>query len=1360
MPNDLFRNYEFDLESNVAPTAIVLPEDQEAVVTSLVKLDGTASIDPEGKGLTYKWRFTQVPIGSQVERYGFTGLEDDASIVTFAPDITGPYVVELVVSDGSLDSDPALANVDVRVILVPYHRGVVPDASFIWNYLSDFWDKVEGREKFETFWSAAIQIVSAEMLKLYQYDYNKSIRDIQEVAQKRWLSFSFGLPLNKDATYFVLAEDQAGFGASTFTFDPITGVPNAQQPGYTSQVAVPINEGQFSATRFGSKIFAGRVLRLENRAFLMARSSSFTLSVNNDRDGSVLIGTQIFRGSGFTSSMSGGILKVAGSLTGISRDWRITTVLSSTQVEVTNLDGVVTLFPANANGLSYSVLPASSTHSVFIADVAQVPAGLEAQAWRFSSTLISTEYDYEDHGVSPGDTLEIEITRTDLAQTGTLFAQVVSVCRNCLGFVLGLEDLRDGVPAEGLDRATQASLAEDLQVVGLSQGDDGSPVYAEDAELLNRNVRSLVFKRAYYEKKLTPYDDIDLGVFSIRARPVQIIRNKALPVVSTITSVPMLQEYIRQPEVIKRQGKIFLSTIGGTKEVTHEPHLLVENLDYVLDDEARITGVCGVTAGLDEITVPFGDLIDRSVHEQDVIEVVLGFQTQKFEIRRVLAADKLRVYPTPGDTSAGAAFTIRRRLAGKYLRLINNRFNKNNPAPKRLWAEVVYFDNGEAIEKNFGTLVGLTREDLEKANSSAPYKSAVAGLMYALVNGPTISNLKLAGHILLGMPFTQAAGIIKEINPSYRLREDGSVRYGRILVEGRDASDKPTGLTYVYLYPQGRQKYDAATNTWTIAVSDYSGLAINPNTGLPYAVADRVNQFVPLSKGVDIQEYLATPEWSEQMRIQDPASFLRQYHSFRLVVNADLVSASDTDLSAIFLQRAKAHYARLLASLLKSVDDDVTIVDAISFGRQMQFYDLGGLKLPSALKLDAGDENASLLLVDGRMFTRYLSGEDLVTTSGSLQASSASGGFHSPRISQNESWDPPLVRPGDLLEISGGFNSGRFPISSLVSDTQLQMVGLPDQSFISSAKQRFSVYRPIQNPIWDGLVKVTIGDGLVATQETVGVRAGIFSAGVSVGDHLVFTTPFQDNPTVSRVYTITSVVPSPVSPYVTVVPDPVEATGEYYGWVIREPLLFRKWASPFSESSAFWADFEAHVPYVDFVDRGSHKNDWLTLALLHYGDIIQVGDSRLVVLRFDPYLRRAYTTGTPSFASTDAYVEIELRPNRGSAPITMDLLDRSPPDALELVAIPSLVYDDKIVTNGGSSGVTSTKQTDFSELLVNPGDFLVLYEGPDSTKLGLDGLGTFMIQQVVSNTVLYLLDTLSATGEFHYGIRRKVSDER
>lgn len=106
---------------------------------------------------------------------------------TFYPDAPGLYKFDLVVFDGSLASDPALTILNVTESVVP--RGCTPDARFIWNYLSDFWKLVEGKERIETFWSGLIQVVASELLNLWQIEYSKSLRDIQRTFQRKWLRY-------------------------------------------------------------------------------------------------------------------------------------------------------------------------------------------------------------------------------------------------------------------------------------------------------------------------------------------------------------------------------------------------------------------------------------------------------------------------------------------------------------------------------------------------------------------------------------------------------------------------------------------------------------------------------------------------------------------------------------------------------------------------------------------------------------------------------------------------------------------------------------------------------------------------------------------------------------------------------------------------------------------------------------------------------------------------------------------------------------------------------------------------------------------------------------------------------------------
>lgn len=239
--------------------------DQSLRLCAIGRLDGTASFDPEGATILYKWRLIDAPLGSS---FGFDGtdgtthpltptptgftsklyssffepgvtplieigdvlviagepyniadidgsdgdgyfitiddelLPDSLTNVTFKilhqmgvgaptapkpsiyPDVAGVYKFDLTVFDGNLYSEPATTA--LIVLESPLPRGLVPDLSFLWNYLSDVWGIIEGKEVFETYFSAMAQVAATELLTLWQIDYNKSLRDIQRTVLRKW----------------------------------------------------------------------------------------------------------------------------------------------------------------------------------------------------------------------------------------------------------------------------------------------------------------------------------------------------------------------------------------------------------------------------------------------------------------------------------------------------------------------------------------------------------------------------------------------------------------------------------------------------------------------------------------------------------------------------------------------------------------------------------------------------------------------------------------------------------------------------------------------------------------------------------------------------------------------------------------------------------------------------------------------------------------------------------------------------------------------------------------------------------------------------------------------------------------------
>ena len=84
--------------TNSRPVANAGP-DQSVTVGDVVRLDGSASHDPDGDALTYHWSIASMPTGSAAH------LNDSAAVQpTFVADKAGQFVVQLIVSDGVLNS--------------------------------------------------------------------------------------------------------------------------------------------------------------------------------------------------------------------------------------------------------------------------------------------------------------------------------------------------------------------------------------------------------------------------------------------------------------------------------------------------------------------------------------------------------------------------------------------------------------------------------------------------------------------------------------------------------------------------------------------------------------------------------------------------------------------------------------------------------------------------------------------------------------------------------------------------------------------------------------------------------------------------------------------------------------------------------------------------------------------------------------------------------------------------------------------------------------------------------------------------------------------------------------------------------
>ncbi|WP_444994127.1 PKD domain-containing protein [Aliikangiella sp. IMCC44359] len=87
-------------EGNTLPVANA-GEDQSVYVGSQATLDGSASSDPDGDALIYRWSILHKPATSQAQLSATDRVRPNLNI-----DVAGDYIIQLIVNDGQLESQP------------------------------------------------------------------------------------------------------------------------------------------------------------------------------------------------------------------------------------------------------------------------------------------------------------------------------------------------------------------------------------------------------------------------------------------------------------------------------------------------------------------------------------------------------------------------------------------------------------------------------------------------------------------------------------------------------------------------------------------------------------------------------------------------------------------------------------------------------------------------------------------------------------------------------------------------------------------------------------------------------------------------------------------------------------------------------------------------------------------------------------------------------------------------------------------------------------------------------------------------------------------------------------------------------
>lgn len=1356
----------------LTPVAEAFPTPTAAVVGSVIQVDGRRS---SGEGsLTYRWRFLDpLPIGSRVAEEGFRVLELDGSVVSFSPDVAGEYRVGLVVGDGFTESPEVTVSVPVKVILVPHGRGVVPDGKFIWQYLRDAWADVEGREMFETLWSVITQTAGGELLKLYQTDYSKSIKDIQALYQRRWLKYEPKLELDSTDVSFFLGGQAAGM-------DGITG-----PIGYTgrgilvSSTEILVTEGSTLPSPSGVQLqvlfsSTGSNTGLRNIAKANAKKTGYILS-------SVLASYADDRvvKVGFTFKAASKTWSFVEPEVGPAWDIRVGDVVNIDSGANAGLYRVLThtagTFPtplgevtvdrtppeASAGELSYCYHPVgikvyptsvSLTGSIGVptsADLSStakgrvitacgqaftllrtgndpyqrvpmtvatmdqdaLPAGLNGQAWRIPHTLVSKTLNFRELGVSPGDVLVFDVESHSLDKIVQIPVQVVGVDRSRIGFVLTDEDLVPGV-VPAIPNWVYTTLADAFAVQTVTQNADGTLTFSGTAQSMKTEIESIAFARTYLNTEITESTDLVVGGIAFQLRPRFIIRNSLLPLDASVRSIPVLQQFILQPDMVVENGVVYQVKDGVKYPIPATPQTLFENLDYVVDREVAFSGPLSFQTGTDVLSTRGGDFVDRGIVPGDSFVIDAPSPAAgTYRILRVVDSETLLLgseIPAQVTPVVRAQVRVLRGSTGCFVRFTPNRFTPKAMNCDRMWAEVTFFDNGEVIENNFGLSVGLKRDDLTDPTNTSMYRQAVAGLMYAYSRGSAIDTVRLGVQILLGLPYSEHRGVIRSIEKDYRVDHTGTPTMGRMLVEDIDTAGTTLGVLRVYTFPLD-------------PVSPLSGVDTNPATGREYAVGDTVEIFSALCKGVEVLDEVLSPlggGYSVMRRLQ-------QFHSVRVRFNDYLFDAGEISLVSKFLSRITPSYIEWFLSAAVDLQDIIKETDRLKVRTQVRILDNASLCLP--IMLGVGDHSpvsaTPHVFVDGGFYRVLREGQDLVVTAAETFTVTAAG-LLNPRT--GESFDSGLCKTTDYLYIPAGVNAGTYPLATVTdgggtitsSDLEASAAGIP-----------YAVLRKVSP-----LLRISDTAVVVSGNSTVTLNPGLRNDGVAPGHWLLLN---------GQRFTITRVKKQSTTwNQVEVTPTPNFSGTFSTGTNIVNPKLITT-EFPITFTATGIGSTVVAVPL-------------RIRALLDPMDEIYIAS-----------LGRSFTVYNPQYSSTQialsetlaagSYSAVIRKPRRPDG-LGWDLVEKQDPE--DGISMVMSTAGSTATCTAASNAVDISVPNNVSAMELVTGDYLIFTSGANSTvDIGL-GAGVFLVeytdyQEIGPVNRIYTTRTVTQSGAAAWKIERR-----
>jgi len=988
------------------PFAVLTYNQIEAIFGSMIQLDGRKSYDPDSLPLTFSWAFTRKPIGSNVVT--FTPIRPHASAVSFIPDKIGVYEVQLTVNNGYLNSDPATANVLICVSQTPCGTGVIPDAGFLWNALSNFWSLVEDRQYIESIWSATIQLLGADYLKLWANDYSKSFDTIRESVPRRWQQFKMYTDVTNESQRIIAGYTSDGTSGRSGTVSPVD---HSETIGYgtvaTGESFVAKLTLESSSIVIPGTVYvwagAAQVAKDDGLGHLVGISGYGASGQIDTTTGDIIVRENVG-----VNIWGAGVPVVVTFQTASEYSDQFYLPIISKKKLATSIGGVVLETFTNqetqqiATGLATPnqlftgdlLLPPGISISPNTVSVWRGVPGVGTQVGTVDSSGNITGYGvYSLEGALDFDTGHVEVREHGNvwgAGDGVWFRYYPNVLeipleRGILPYSVTVIHRR---PSTGVETVVATE-----GVSGILAGTNmaGAVNHATGAVSVSETLK--IF--AAGDEVWIQYKSAATDLTTLNTN--QNARGRVLAVNGDGFTVDRVYNTDTDTVIVVNEQAIPGGLVGATWRIPHLLHIptvdledfMVSTGDVIVFDVTRkdiglSAELRGQVIGVDRDRVGFEftmadletgiDAIDRGQFQQLVqdlkivpaesstseiaaaAEALISFMptgvnlvTRPFtpyritiRAKKIIHNTRLRIYdrylvvPTLQEDLYEPGTILRHNLdyvvGDGELRFQPGVFTPGSPAPDMLWAECSMINNDPVIESNFGRLVGVPKEALTNQLLRISYLSSVKGLWYAVMNGPTFANIRLGLQIIMGLPYAESRGLIIQNNIDFASEPSG-LMLSRLLVEDLDEYGNPTGRRRIYYYPTSL------------------GLEINPSTGLTYALGDIVEQWAPLSKGVEVEDYVKDPEWWKKALAGQE---ILKYFVFRAVIDAEVFTLDDVLAAVDFLNKIKPAYVRVITSALKRLTDDPLdgFEDTDRLFITARKYDNVGFGIPVALRPD------------------------------------------------------------------------------------------------------------------------------------------------------------------------------------------------------------------------------------------------------------------------------------------------------------------------------------------------------------------------------------------------------------------------